>query len=105
MNWEGALPDDQLDWPTRIYVERVAKEKADEVEKRIRALFGVTSDEAMETLREDIRYTRRQRKAAEDRAQQANRGFVDGAMKMLWGFLTAAALGAVTWFMNGGQRP
>lgn len=109
------MPDEGIDWRTREFVrasveKAVDKAEADiekaavHTEQRIRGLLGVGSDPAMDELREDIRYVRRLRKAAEARANDINKGMVDGFMKALWGFLTAAALGAATWFLNGGHR-
>ncbi len=110
------MPDDSIDWRVRELIRATAEKTADEAEakiekacleteRRIRALLGVSSDAAVEDLREDVRYVRRQRRMAEDRAHTANKGMVDGLVKALWGFLTAAALGAATWFLNnGGHR-
>ncbi len=99
------MPDERIDWPTRAYIEREADRAVDEAERRIRTLFGVSSEAALEEMRETVRFAHRQRKAAEARADQVNKGMIDGFLKAFYGFLTAAVIAAATWIMNGGHKP
>ncbi len=98
------MTDQIISWQTRELIRKEAEDARDEAVREMRNLLGVSSDSALEELREDVRYNRRKRKAEEARFHERNTGWIRTVVGSITGFLISAALAAATYFLNGGGR-
>lgn len=93
------MSGEQLDWRTRELVKAVAEQSVRETFR----LLGVdmADQDAVNSMRDDLRFTRAQREVSEKRRDEMRKGTLTGVVTIVTGAIMGG--GAVLWAILGGK--